>query len=331
MKKKSGNSWQADHSRFKRKRKIKLALFVLGGVLLTILSGNFVRLVNNLFTPVSSSFEKRAYLWDGQYNLNLIYKNKENISLFVINPKEFKVSGLEIPSNAFIDVPGGFGSWELRSIFDLGGGDSSKGSKLLKSSLSLFFGLPVDGFLESGEYESSEVFESLSKNPFSFTNWLGKIDSDLTPLELIRLYVFLQQVRSDKIENLSLLKLSVLESINLPDGSSVYLPNSRLDSFIIENLSDLGIKNEQKTIAVFNGTNTPGLAQKFGRLINNMGGNVVISGNTEEKFKYSLVYGEESDTKKRLAQLFSSKNVILDSKPTSRAQITIILGEDLAQ
>ena len=331
MKRKSGSNWQNARLGFKRKNKVRLALFVLGAILLTLLAGNTLRLVNKLFAPLGSSFEKKDYHWDGKSNLNLVYKNKENISLFIVNPGEKKITGLEIPSNTFMDIPGGFGSWELRSIYDLGGEDKSKGSKLVKNSISLFFSLPIDGFLESEEYEAAEIFTGLNKNPFTFLYWIGRINSDLTPVELIRLYVFVLQVRVDKVEIFDLKELNLLKKTSLHDGGSVYLANDSLDSFVGENLYDSNIKTEQKTIAIFNGTNTPGLAQKFARLINNMGGNVIISDNTGEKYEYSIVYGEESATKKRLSQIFNSKYAILSSKPASRAQITIILGEDLAQ
>ena len=331
MKKKSGITWQVTQSHIKKKKKVKLALLMLLVVLTTVIAGNLLRLVNSLFEPLNSVFDQRTYLWDGDSNLNLVYKNGENISLLVIISGERKVLSLDIPSNTFIKVPGDFGSWELRSIFDLGGGDLKASSKLLKDSLSVFFGLPIDGFLSSSEeIPSSKILRDF-KNPFSVVSLLNKLKTDLTPLELISLYTLLQQVRSDKIESFDILGLDVLNSSELADGSHVYLPGSRLDSFISENFSDPKIKNEQKTIAVLNGTLSLGLAQKYSRLISNMGGNVIISDNTEDKVKYSVVFGEDSLTKKRLDQIFTSKYAILDSKFVSRAQITIILGEDLVQ
>lgn len=337
MKKKSGTVWQSAQSRIKKKKKVKLALFILSLVFATIIAGNLLRFLNSLFEPVSSGFNSRTYRWDGKTNLNLVYKNNENISLLTINPAEKKILSLEVPSNTFIAVPGGFGDWEVRSIFALGGEDLNTGSALLKESISGLFGLPIDGFLSSeGGMPLSVALRNLSINPFSVIPWINKFNTDLTPIEMIRLYVFLQQVRSDNIESFDSKTLDVLTKTELADGTYVYLPNSMLDRFIQENFSEPQIKNEQAAIAVLNGTDSPGLAKKFSRLISNMGGNVIISDNTQYKIQYTTVIGVDSKTKKRLKQIFAPKYGILSSKhdqvtgnPASRAQITVMLGEDL--
>lgn len=335
MKKESKNLWQVTQSRSKKKRKVRLALVVLGIIVITLITGNLVRLINRLSEPLSLNYERRINFWDNRFNLNLVYKNEEKVSFIVIMPGEKKVLILEIPANTFMEVPGGFGSWEVRSIFGLGENDA-KGAKLLKNSISSFFGLPVDGFVQTRKTQTtnlgnldSQSWLPLNKNPFSFISWVGRMNTDLTLFEAIRLYILLQQIRFDKIEIIDLQSISVLENATLSDGSEIYLPGARLELFISENLLDPGIKNEQKTIAVLNGTNIPGLAQKYSRLISNLGGNVVISDNTSEKYKHSLVFGEKSLTENRLSQIFNSRYAILDTKPASRAQITVILGEDL--
>ncbi|TSC66297.1 MAG: Uncharacterized protein CEO21_225 [Microgenomates group bacterium Gr01-1014_80] len=152
--------------------------------------------------------------------------------------------------------------------------------------------------------------------------------SDLTFFELMKLYFGLRNVRADKIAEFDLLALEVLEPSSLADGTKVYSANTRLDSFTVDNLSDSKIKSEQLTIAVLNGANYPGLAQKVSRMISNIGGNVIISDNTGP-VEHSFVVGKTSFTKNKLKEIFHSKYAKIEPQAASRAQIVIFLGEDL--
>lgn len=336
MKKASKVNWQEAQSKIRLKKKIKLALVVLSIVILIITVGNSARFISSLFKPFNLNYEKKSYSWDGKFNLYLTIRSGEEVFLLVFNPTDKKVISLEIPPQTLINVPGGFGPWQVRSIYELGEKSSKAGSSLLKSSLSEAFGLPIDGYLEISKGASKDAILNFKKNPFYFLSETAKFKTELTLLELIRLYLFLQQVRSDKFLSYNLLNEGLLEVASLADGTPAYLPSSILDSFVSDNLSDTNIKNEQMTIAVFNGTSYPGLAQRISRMISNMGGNIIILDNSENKFQYSAVYGAESLTKKRLSQIFNSKYAILDQKPVSpaglpasRAHINILLGEDM--
>lgn len=319
--KKSG--WKVAESRNKKNKKIKLALSVLLIVAVTIFAGNIFKLVSSLFKPFNNSFDQRSYRWDGGSNLYLAARNdadKENISLIVFSPGDGKLSIVNIPSQTYVEVPGGYGSWQIRSIFDLGEKDR-KGSAFLKSSLSDFFGLPIEGYIEFNILQ-------VKNNPLNLLASKGNMRTDLTVLELIRLFFGLKGVRADKIVEFDLKSLGGLEEKSLADGSNVYVANTRLDIFTSENLADPDIRKEQLSIAVLNGTSFPGLAQKYSRMISNLGGNVIIADNSETQFKNSFVFGEESKTKKKLLQIFGSKYDKIE-QPDSRAQVTVVLGEDL--
>ena len=157
---------------------------------------------------------------------------------------------------------------------------------------------------------------------------LSDLKTNLNLWELLRLDLKLSKVRFDKVTELNLDKLGVLDRGNLPDGTFVFTGDPvKLDS-VLSDLADPKIASEHKTIAVLNGTGKGQLAVKWARLIRNLGGNVIITGNTEET-KKTKVTGEKSATLKRLQQIFGSEDT-KDSKGTSssRAQINLLLGED---
>ena len=159
------------------------------------------------------------------------------------------------------------------------------------------------------------------------------LKTNLTVWELFKLKVGISGVRFDKVKELDLDKLDVLDKEKLPDGTLVFTADPvKLDS-VLSNLADPAIAAEHKSIAVFNATDRPQLAVKWARLITNLGGNVIIMANGE-KTKKTEVTGLPSTTLKRLQQIFGVVDQNKDPNQAavpSRAQINLLLGEDYAK
>jgi len=307
--------WKTAQKKDKVKKNIKLALIVLGLILGLILTGNIISLTNTLFSPrVTSS---RNYTWNKSFNLNLLVKKESSIFVLVFNPTESKLSIVTIPDQTLVWVSEGFGSWQIRAVYDLAGID------VLKQTVSTFLGLPVDGFLEL----DSDI--KLGKDFLNLFN-LSSLKTDLTPFELLSLKMGLSSVRFDKVEEIDL--TDVLDQTKLADGTEVFSADPvRVDS-IVSSLSDPTLKQENKSIAIFNGTNKLGLAQSVARMVSNMGGDVIITSNTEN-FKKTQVVGEQSQTLRRLKQILDKCKEEEEgcgkiAEYEGRAQINIILGED---
>lgn len=315
-------------------RKTKLALVLLGFILGLLLLAQAVKVTQVLFSPWKLP-SSRSSFWDGTFNLNVLVRSK-GISFVSFNPKEEVVKIINIPDITFINVVAGFGKWQVSSIYDLGEGQKGFGGEvLLKKSLSVFFGLPVDGFLDLSDKYSQmptvDLIDEIRRNPFALFNILPTLKTDLTPFELIRLKLALSGVRFDKITEVNLENTGVLEKFKLPDGTLVYTTeDQRLDS-ILSDMADSQVKSEHKTIAIFNATDHPQLAQKAARLVTNIGGDVIIVSNGQSKLKTSQVIGEKSKTLERLQQIFETDGKIdpnLKDLVSSRAQINLFLGED---
>ncbi|TSC86853.1 MAG: Uncharacterized protein G01um10147_728 [Microgenomates group bacterium Gr01-1014_7] len=298
-------------------------MITLGIVLSLLLLSQAVKLTQTMFSPwkVTSS---KSYLWNGDFNLNFLIRAKE-ISLVSFNPKDQKINFINIPDATFLEVARGFGKWQVSSIYDLGGDD------LLRASLSQFFGLPIEGILDFTGKFSKMPTDSLImqlKDPFSLVSILQNLRSDLTPVELIRLKMGMSRVRFDKLNQVNLESKGILEKTGLADGTEVLTVDSqRLDS-AISNMVDPVIKAEHKTIAVFNSTDHPQLAVKAARIISNIGGDVIITTNSEKRLEKTVISGEKSKTLDRLWQIFGDPN--LAEEVSSRAQINVFLGEDFA-
>lgn len=329
--------WKHIQLKLKQTRSNKLALWVL-----TLLAGLLIiswtiRLVRSLFSPWSSSaIPQKSFIWNKDFNINLAVRSTKT-SLLTFNPKEEKVVIINIPDELLLEVPGGFGMWQLRAIYELGEAQKGiGGDRLLTSALTSFLAIPIDGFLDFSALQpakSAAEIVDMIRNPISGLNLLSSLKTDLTPWELLNLKLSLSGVRFDKIKRVDLDKLDVLDKATLLDGTAVLKADPvKLDS-VLSDLTDPTIVKEHKSIAIFNATDHPQLALKAARLITNLGGNVIITANARDKLPKTLLSGEESPTLTRLRQIFKVNDKIgLNDEDiaSSRAQINLFLGEDYA-
>lgn len=302
--------WKTAQSKKNTDKKVKLALIVLSLVTGLILLSWLFKFGQYFFGQTK---------WNGDSNINIVLKS-QSISLLSYNPKDEKITFIDIPDKTYLDVSEGFGSWQIGSVYPLGGGE------LLQKSLSSFFGVPIQGFLESDNFDSLT-----DKNPLSLLRVLSTLKTNLTPYEILRLKLGMSAVRFDKIKRINLEEAGLLDKDKLPDGTDILTSdNVKLDS-LSNFFADPALKKERKTIAVFNSTSVPGLAQKAARLISNMGGEVIIVSNSGTELQKSAVLGEKSKTLDYLKQIFTSNGTIdpkLEDLVSSRAAINLFLGED---
>lgn len=315
--------WKKYQHKSKIKKKTKLALSSLALLFILIVLSQVVQIVKFINRPLSEDLPKH-YFWNGEFNLNMVFMD-EGIRLVSYSPKERKVTKIKIPDETLIDVGGEFGKWQVRAIYGLGGGP------LLKQSISNFFGVPVDA------YFSSDLVNYFRKNIFSGI-LMSNVRGDFTPLELLRLKISLLSVRFDKIRELNLEDLQVLEKTKLADGGEVFVADPGVLDSLLSDFSDPEIFEEHLSVAVFNATDVPLLAQRAARIITNLGGSVIAQDNAPYTVEKSYVLGQDSKTRKRLTQIFDlgcSAEPKCDKIPqedlglvAARARIIVVLGQD---
>lgn len=328
------SSWKSAQHGKKVKQKTKLALLVLTLIIFIFLVGQVFRIGSSLFQPTSSDMPKKEYSWDFRSNINLAVKGSE-IEVMSYNPHESSVTIVKIPQETYLVATGGLGNWQLRAIYDLGG------SAILRSSLSLFLGIPIDGFLES-----PDVTSLIRANPLQMISSLSSLKTDLTPIELTRLLWGLRGIRFDKVQTIDLISENILENFYLADGTRVYIADPAQIDVISSHFVESKIVSERYSIAIFNTTPKQGLAAKASRVITNIGGDVIVTSQAEQGTKTSFVYVSEAQgelknsyTYRRLKNIFGESSgsgctdrpncsIIPTEVKDSRAQINVVLGED---
>lgn len=298
---------------------------------------------------------RKSSTWDGKSPLNVVVK-ADNIYLLSYQPKINSLTVIKFPGEIYLDVPYDFGEWSVRSIYDLGQAEKPPmGAMLLKDSVGTLFSLVVDGYLivDQSSPDFPGLIEQEKKALLPGISLLSKTKTDLNLLEYIRLWWFIKGVRADKLKTVDLEKSDLTKWLLLPDGSRVItLDQIKLRQFEEDRFEDANIKEEALSIGIFNATDYPGLAENAAKIITNLGGRVIFTSNAEEKKAKSIILAKRSYTSDYLSKMLhldcpvpqtihfwqkisllgfnkpaacSSDNNNLD---TSRADITIILGED---
>jgi hypothetical protein len=326
--------WKTAQKKARLRRKVRVAALTLGLIIAIVLAGNFLRAIHTLFSPLSIQ-TNRTYNWDSNFNLNLVL-NTNPLSVLSFNPVDNKIAILEIPDSAYIEVPGGYGSWKVGAIFKLGESeDPPKGAKLLRDSLQSFLSLPIDGVIvrQQALGSSEQFINDLRGNPWQALMAVTSARTDLSPVELTRFVMGVKGVRFDKITTYNLEELGLLNSDKLADGEDILVGDStKIDALLARHFTDTKVLGEAATIAVFNATEKPGLAAKTAQLINHLGGNVIIQGSFGSEVSGSAVEGSKEFpyTTKRLQQIFGSgtlQSLDKSASDVSRASVNLILGK----
>lgn len=325
---------------------MKVALLVLGLIASLIFMGRIVAFVKSLAAPIQGkevvTILKKQYQWDGQSTINLVIRGQEVFALSY-SPTAEEITILKIPDDTYLDVPLGFGAWPTRSVYELGQTDSrTTGPQLLRQTLQLTLGVPMDGYLSLAgslaDKPFDQVVKEIRKNPFQTVSLMRQSSTDLSLWEFSRLLWQWWGIRNDQIRVVDLGQSQITQSILLPDSSrALGIDRVRLDQLIQIQFEDQRLNYEGLNIGIYNATDHSGLADRSSRIITNMGGRVVFTANSPQKLEKSIVLGQDSYTKTRLSQVFAPDCLNPKKCPallpnldvdTTRADVILFIGED---
>jgi hypothetical protein len=304
------------HSRLGRSiSKIAIIIFVGFAILLGLKIASFIK----------------NQTWDGRNQINLVI-NTTPVLLVSFDPGHEKINVLKIPPETFVEAVRGYGSYRIESIYRLGEIEAGKGGDLLSGSVQDFFGVPVDSWVDASKItpELTKAKQYL-RRLFALAA-LKEVKSGLSSWDLVRLWWGLNSLKGFEINTIGVEQTSASEKVVLADGSeAVVIDPERFAQVAKKLFVDDTIGQEGLAIAVVNGTPHPGLANRVGKVIENLGGRVVELGSLEGKTTFCQLLGAEkkakSQTVKRLTRLFDCRWGG-EAKEGFRADVVLILGED---
>lgn len=223
-------------------------------------------------------------IYDGQNRFTAVLLNREeqnNLFVFSLEPKSKSILLLSFSQEV-----------------DFGQGNS------LRKNVQEFVGAPIDSWIV-GDLKIEDGRWNIDYRK------LNKLDTNLTILDLVRLFIDSRTIDSHKIETIALGRdTSELESI----ASSFFY--------------DRQIVAERKTIEVINGTNVAGRAAKIAKVITNMGNPVLfVKSATENVGKSKVFVREDSYTGEKIGSILNAP-VSKISNPNTDIDIQVVIGED---
>ncbi|HSX39986.1 MAG TPA: LytR C-terminal domain-containing protein [Candidatus Saccharimonadales bacterium] len=223
----------------------------------------------------------RRSTFDGanRYTVAVVEKNPVHITLVSFAPKNDTISILDVKGM----VPaGGFNA---------------------------FVDVPVDGYIETREFDSSDI----SKELFHVLFHPGGEHSNMTPIDTLRLAVFARGVPAQNVAT-----KTVTTDMDSPT----------VDKTIGTFFADSTAVAENQRIAVINASGMLGLGNRLARYVTNMGGNVVTVQTAQEdtdqsKISYS---GSSSYTARKLSRILHMP--LSQTGEKTVADVIITIGKD---
>lgn len=336
--------------RTQEEKKKKKALQLSGLLFLTLFSAlgfkslNFLAARINLSLENQKCFIERTDLKKAN-RVNIVFDG-EPLLIASFDQAEQTISALAIPKDFYLKKETEV--YRLGSFFELGEMRDGCGGRFLKRELLRFLSLPIDRYVKiSGDgwsVSSQEEMEAgikkiqgwewFLKSVVNFRGMREGFETDLSPLEIFKLWRQLKGTREDKIFFRSLSREIALEEDQLVDGTKIEVIAS--DLFFEEAagfFKDSFLKQEGVEVAVFNTTSSPGLGQKGSRLVVYLGAELTHVGNWPEKMEKTQIWVVEKEvafsrTLKRLADVFQAEVVTDPEVAEPRGELMILLGQD---
>lgn len=229
--------------------------------------------------------------WDGLRRFTIVVDSNP-LYIFSIEPSTNTAIIVLIPPNTTLDVPYNYNGYQAKAIYSLGNLDTKRGGgKLLIKSIENTFGVFTDGFIAAKDDKKFTVPEDpdkiyqFKKNNFSSVSFLPSIVkiftgdiflSDLSRIDLIRLWFSIHNLRGDQIIIVNLDKGKITRDEKLPDGTMVKIVDKDLfDLSMQTNFQDQKIRMQNITIDIVNAANKQSVAAQFSRMLMHLGAKAV--------------------------------------------------------
>ncbi|MBI4137346.1 LytR C-terminal domain-containing protein [Candidatus Roizmanbacteria bacterium] len=161
------------------------------------------------------------------------------------------IISITIPSDVYINVPGGYGYYRVEDVLELSRSEK-RGDDLLVESVSSLLGIPIEVSRQRMSYWDQIL------------TWQLANDTEIER-QHIRLEDYPVTVSEKRIDGVEIEKLDPV----------------KIDFYFGELFWERAIRDENLTIGIFNASDVPGLATTYARMLENVGYRVVDIANWE--------------------------------------------------
>lgn len=218
-----------------------------------------------------------------------------------------KVTVVLLPSDVSIEASYGYGRYTIGALFALDRMEKKNGT-LFTTSIRDAIGVPVIGLLSlphsvSQEKDGVVILRSLFSPMRVMRSLVGSVDGVMSVPTYLSYALSSWRLSSDAVTTVSTLPFTVQKQE--PDGSSsLQFDQNTLDYGLNTVFLDTGIRSEALSVALYNTTSIPLLAQKIGRIVAHLGVNVVVLGNDPSEKTSCQMRGSQQAHVSKTAMLF---------------------------
>lgn len=300
--------------RYKRRRRSHFGGIIKLFLLLAILgAGGFLAVK---FGPVML-----AGKFDASERFNIVLTTPAKTSLVSLDIKGNKATIVDFPSELYVPrVAHGYGQYPIGKVFEVGELDK-RGGQVLSDTISLYLGVPVDGYVRLVDFSTTDLKSNLLS-----VNFILNAKSNVNLWDRILVVKSLMDLRFDRIEAVNLAKKS--EALLLADGSSAkVLLEEDLDKLLDRNFVEKGIVREGFRVQIVNTTEQAGLGNAYARIISGLGATVIDVSSEPDDLSACRINASEkvlkSKTVKRIEKMLKCEAAKGDS---GRADLILFLG-----
>ena len=341
------SSWR----KLKISRKIKHRLKILGLALVVVFATIVVSGAVALYQFFSKPMATAAGASDGDVTFpggrfNLLLVNLEDardptslikdLSIINIDAGKWERFPLTLPLEAEVVVPQGFGGHKLKEVYSLGALTKPQANlDLTAQTVKKLLAVPIDGYIVTDDAGLGQIDQYLGSGlgmlkllPNLFTEVRRQIKTNLTFPSLLRVGQVLWSTSPATSADMEGWKISEEELFDW----------QHLDLELQKYFTDPRIIEERLKIQILNATEKQGLATLVARYVKNLGGDVIIIGNSDQTdLRQSFMVLPEADstsqgeshTVQRLMEVLQIEELRKEFEGVGeRADLTIILGLD---
>lgn len=290
----------------------------------------------------------KSTIWNGSRRFTIVIDG-DPLYLFSIEPVTNTAAIVIIPSNTILDVPFDYNGYQAKAIYSLGKMDAKRsGGKLLTKSIENTFGILTEGYIAAkGDRKYSlpinpedifqlkkKYFSMISLVPTFFMIYTGEnIMTNLSFLDLIRLWFSIHNLRSDQISIIIPDKNNIVKNEKLPDESEVKILDKDLfDLSLQSNFQDQRVRMQNIAIEIVNATGKQNIANQFGRMLTHLGANVVTKSSSDSIKELKcriIIFNNHILSSIIISRLLDTyKCSVEETKEEGVADVKIILGEE---
>jgi len=271
--------------------------------------------------------QKAFLIWNGQSQINFVL-DEDRTMIVSLEPSR-TMAIIIFPDNLYLNVPHGYGKYQLGSVYQLGELEN-QGGALLMETLQNYLALPIQAFIR---LPGSQNCSAHHLEGCLFSALRARGETNLNFFNLLRLWWQIKYWKANKITIIDLNETRIPQEIQLADGTVVLDTEfTQLDELLKKDFLDYQVRVESLQIEILNATKHSNLAHQLARLIENSGGRVISVGNASEQITKSKlqITNEELKNAKTVQKLEKVLGVeaIVGEMSESRADLLIILAAD---